>query len=368
MLQVRNLRKSFATVDGVVNVIDNVDFTVPEGHCYALLGPSGCGKTTTLRCVAGLEQADGGSITLGGTVVSDPSRGIQIPVHERPIGMVFQSYAIWPHFDVFENVAYPLRVQRPVVPKAEIQSRVMDVLALVGMDALAQRPASRLSGGQQQRVALARALVRRPKLLLLDEPLSNLDARLRDTMRHELARMIARVGVTALFVTHDQSEAFALADQVALMEHGRIAQEGAPREIYREPRASFVATFLGAANLLKGRVVSDGPVPGQRTVELRTSCAVQRIGLTLAHPVGSDVQLVLRPEDIRISRQPVPQTQALQGKVDYVSFLGAMIEYGVDVDGSMVKVMAYGTSEVAEGESVWLHVDQGRCAAFAEQA
>ncbi len=366
MLQVRHLRKSFATPEGVVNVIDDVDFHIAEGRCYALLGPSGCGKTTTLRCVAGLEQADGGSITLAGAVVSDADRGIQVPVHQRPIGMVFQSYAIWPHFDVFENVAYPLRVERPVVPKAEIQTRVMDVLALVGMETLAHRPASRLSGGQQQRVALARALVRRPKLLLLDEPLSNLDARLRDTMRHELSRMIQRAGVTALFVTHDQAEAFALADQVAVMERGRIVQEGPPREIYRRPRASFVATFLGAANLLQGRVTADGAAPGQRVVTLHTRSGNQRLQLALDHAQGRDVELVIRPEDIRLSHRPAPDGLALEGTVDYVSFLGALVEYGIDIDGTQVKVMSYGTSEIAQGQPVWLQIEGGRCAVFAD--
>ena len=194
------------------------------------------------------------SIAIGGRVVSDRRSGIFVPVHERSIGMVFQSYAIWPHLDVFENVAYPLRVQRPRVARAEIEKRVMDVLALVGMQAMARRPATRLSGGQQQRVALARAIVRRPSLLLLDEPLSNLDARLRDAMRRELATLIRQIGITALFVTHDQVEALSLADRVAVMDQGRIVQEGAPAEIYERPNNLFVARFLGAANVLAGRV------------------------------------------------------------------------------------------------------------------
>ncbi len=180
MLSVTGLTKSFATPDGPARVVDKVGFTVAEGECYALLGPSGCGKTTTLRCIAGLEPIDAGTIAIGGKVVSDPARGIFVPTHERAIGMVFQSYAIWPHFDVFVNVAYPLQVQRPRLGRQEIEARVMQVLALVGMADMARRPATRLSGGQQQRVALARAIVRRPALLLLDEPLSNLDARLRE--------------------------------------------------------------------------------------------------------------------------------------------------------------------------------------------
>ena len=202
-------------------MVDKVGFTVAEGECYALLGPSGCGKTTTLRCIAGLEPIDAGTIAIGGKVVSDPARGIFVPTHERAIGMVFQSYAIWPHFDVFVNVAYPLQVQRPRLGRQEIEARVMEVLALVGMADMARRPATRLSGGQQQRVALARAIVRRPALLLLDEPLSNLDARLREGMRKELSELIARIGITALLVTHDQAEAFAMAQRLA--DHERRA-------------------------------------------------------------------------------------------------------------------------------------------------
>ena len=237
-------------------MIDGIGFEVKEGECYALLGPSGCGKTTTLRCVAGLERADAGVIRIGREVVSDPAAGVFVPVHRRPIGMVFQSYAIWPHLDVFENVAYPLRVQRPRVAKAEISDRVMDVLRLVNMEDFVRRPATRLSGGQQQRVALARAIVRRPALLLLDEPLSNLDARLRETMRKELADLISRIGVTAMFVTHDQSEAFSLAQRIAVMDRGHIVQEGTPRQIYGRPRTPFVARFLGSANVMPGRAES----------------------------------------------------------------------------------------------------------------
>ena len=252
MLTVKGLAKSFPAVEGAVRAVDGVTFCIAQGQCYALLGPSGCGKTTILRCVAGLERADEGSIAIGGRVVSDGDSFV--PVHERPIGMVFQSYAIWPHLDVFDNVAYPLEVERPRIARAEIEKRVADVLALVGLQTMARRPATRLSGGQQQRVALARAIVRRPSLLLLDEPLSNLDARLRDSMRRELSTLIRQIGVTALFVTHDQVEALSLADRVAVMDQGRIVQEGAPADIYERPKSLFVAQFLGAANVLTGRV------------------------------------------------------------------------------------------------------------------
>ena len=259
MLEVTGLCKSFEGTQGErATVVDDVSFIVPEGQCYALLGPSGCGKTTTLRCVAGLEYADTGIVRIGGVVVSDAGAGTFMPVHERPIGMVFQSYAIWPHMDVFDNVSYPLTVQKPRLEKSEIRERTMQALALVGMQDMGDRPATRLSGGQQQRVALARAIVRRPKLLLLDEPLSNLDARLRETMRQELSDMIARIGVTALYVTHDQAEAFALAHRMAVMDQGRIVQEGEPRALYAKPATAFAASFLGAANILPGRIEEAG--------------------------------------------------------------------------------------------------------------
>ncbi len=364
MLKVEALRKSFETPEGPVNVIDGVDFSVAEGKCYVLLGPSGCGKTTTLRCIAGLEHADGGVITIAGSVVSDPARGIFVPVHERPIGMVFQSYAIWPHLDVFENVAYPLRVQRPALARAEIRERVTDVLVLVGMQAMAARPAARLSGGQQQRVALARALVRRPALLLLDEPLSNLDARLRETMRNELSEMIARVGVTALFVTHDQAEAFALADRVAMMDRGHIVQEGAPREIYAQPRAPFIATFLGAANLLDVHVAAVA-VDGRRRFEIDTPSQAHSLVLASELAPGTAAELVVRPEDLALSTQALPGVpNVLAGTVVRTSFLGGLVEYGIDVDGVLVKALAHPAIELAPGQDVWLRVDAARCTVF----
>ncbi|HEX7006822.1 MAG TPA: ABC transporter ATP-binding protein [Alphaproteobacteria bacterium] len=358
MLTVTDLVKAFPGKDGPVTVIDGVSFRVPEGQCYALLGPSGCGKTTTLRCVAGLETASSGRIEIAGTVVSDLEAGIFVPVHERPIGMVFQSYAIWPHLDVFENVAYPLRVQRPRVSRAEIEERVADVLALVGMAALARRPATQLSGGQQQRVALARALVRRPALLLLDEPLSNLDARLRVTMRNELAEMIDRVGVTALYVTHDQAEAFALADRIAVMNAGRIVQEGTPREIYARPRASFIAEFLGAANLLSGRIAE------------RSDCGVASVAIEgfggrllfeTSAPAGAPVDLVLRPEHLVVSTcKPDDDANVLAGRIDKISFLGSVIECVVATDGGpSLRAIATADVDLAEGMTVWVRATTG---------
>jgi iron(III) transport system ATP-binding protein len=346
MLTVAGLEKSFATPEGPVKVIDDVGFTVAEAQCFALLGPSGCGKTTILRCIAGLEQPDAGSIAISGKTVCDPARGVFVPVHERSIGMVFQSYAIWPHFDVFVNVAYPLQVQRPRLSRDEIEARVMEVLRLVGMESMARRPATRLSGGQQQRVALARAIVRRPALLLLDEPLSNLDARLRDTMRKELSDLIGRIGITALLVTHDQAEAFAMAHRLAIMDHGQIVQEGTSREIYAHPGNAFIARFLGAANVLRGTVEAGA------TVRLNGSGQVIELEANL--PAGTAVDVVLRPEALTIDTDLVTTSgRAIRGQVASVTFQGDSVDYAVDIGGGQpLRVIGRPHREIARGAAV----------------
>jgi iron(III) transport system ATP-binding protein len=357
MLAVTGLTKSFATPDGPARVVDNVGFAVAEGECFALLGPSGCGKTTTLRCIAGLEPIDAGTIALGGKVVSDPARGVFVPTHERAIGMVFQSYAIWPHFDVFVNVAYPLQVQRPRLSRREIEARVMQVLALVGMADMARRPATRLSGGQQQRVALARAIVRRPALLLLDEPLSNLDTRLREGMRKELSDLIARIGITALLVTHDQAEAFAMARRLAVMDNGMIVQQGTPRDIYARPRNAFIARFLGAANVLRGRIEArSGP---RATVRLERSGQAIEVATDIAQ---GEVELILRPETLTILRGAAAGT--ISGKVVSAVFHGASVEYGIDVGEVLLRVIAKPDLELARDTPVWIGLDDTSITAF----
>jgi iron(III) transport system ATP-binding protein len=237
---------------GDVVAVDRVNLSIERGEFVTLLGPSGCGKTTTLRMVAGLEQNTAGRISIGDRVVSDATAGFFVPPDHRQLGMVFQSYAIWPHMTVFDNVAYPLRIRRR--PKAEIHERVHAVLRLVEMEAYAERPAPALSGGQQQRVAIARALVFEPEVLLLDEPLSNLDARLRTQMGDEFRALQKRLGITSLYVTHDQEEAMALSDRVVVMRSGRILQVGAPEEIYQRPASRAVAAFFGSPNLLDATV------------------------------------------------------------------------------------------------------------------
>jgi iron(III) transport system ATP-binding protein len=361
MLKVADLVKTFPGRDGPTTVIDRVSFAIPNSLCFALLGPSGCGKTTTLRCVAGLEIASSGRIEIGGKVVSDTEAGIFVPVHERPIGMVFQSYAIWPHLDVFENVAFPLRVQRPRLGKAEIRDKVMEVLRLVGMEAAAERPAPLLSGGQQQRVALARAIVREPALLLLDEPLSNLDARLREAMRDELAEMIGRVGITALYVTHDQAEAFVLARRMAVMDRGRIVQEGAPRDLYARPGTPFIAGFLGAANLLRGKAEL---CQGQLHITLAKANG-QSLELNSARLDEDDVEVMIRPEDIDVIAASEGHRQnALNGLVTHVHFMGSQVECGVDIGGTQVRALAKPSDPIAEGQPVALWINPARCAVF----
>jgi iron(III) transport system ATP-binding protein len=361
MLTVTDLAKSFVTADGAVRAVAGVSFSVAQAQCYALLGPSGCGKTTILRCVAGLEQAEQGSIAIAGRVVSDD--GIFVPVHERSIGMVFQSYAIWPHLDVFDNVAYPLAVQRPRVGRAEIEKRVMDVLALVGMESMARRPATRLSGGQQQRVALARAIVRRPALLLLDEPLSNLDARLRDSMRRELSTLIRHIGITAVFVTHDQVEALSLADRVAVMDQGCLVQEGPPAEIYERPANLFVARFLGAANVLAGRI-EERDCQGRVRVALDGSS--QHLTLVAEHRPGARVDIVLRPEHLTIGASaPAQEHNCIAGRITALAFQGGSVEYEVDVGGgTSLRVLARAQADLTRGTPVWVAIDPRHIAIF----
>jgi iron(III) transport system ATP-binding protein len=345
-----------------VKAADDVTFRIADAQCYALLGPSGCGKTTVLRCIAGLEQAERGRIEIGNRVVSDAAANAFVPVHERSIGMVFQSYAIWPHLDVFENVAYPLRVRRPRLSRDEIASRVMDVLALVGMERMGDRPAPRLSGGQQQRVALARAIVRRPTLLLLDEPLSNLDARLRESMRKELSQLMRQIGITALFVTHDQVEALSIADRVAVMNEGRIVQEGTPAEIYQRPNSLFVARFLGAANVLPGRV--------ERRDHDKALVVLDGVGHKLvlvgACQAGELVDVVLRPEHLVLSTAlPADSLNTIPGKVASLAFQGGNVEYDIDLEGG-ARLRAHALSPVLAqaGQAVWIRIDAARCLVF----
>src|SRR5262245_21690530 len=287
-LEVTELCKAFTTGSAAV---DGISFSVPSGEIVVLLGPSGCGKTTTLRCVAGLEHASAGRIRIGNRLVSSPAEGVMVPPRLREIGMVFQSYAVWPHMTVEQNVAYPLRYRR--VARPEIVRKVGEVLDLVGLSEYAQRPVVALSGGQMQRVALARSLVYGPQLLLLDQPLSNLDAQLRLRLRDDLRRIIKQAGVTALYVTHDQAEAVVLGDRIGVMRDGKLLQMAAADQIYNRPADLFVARFTGASNLLCGRVLA-------RSGEFGTVQADAGLHMTvlLAPGIasGQPVKIAVRPE------------------------------------------------------------------------
>jgi ABC-type Fe3+/spermidine/putrescine transport system ATPase subunit len=355
-----HVRKSF----GDVLAVDGIELSVGDGEMVTLLGPSGCGKTTTLRMIAGLEVPDGGRIGIGEMAVFDGVRGLNVAPELRNLGMVFQSYAIWPHMTVAENVAYPLRMRR--VPRAESRRLVEGVLAQVGLAGLGGTPATNLSGGQQQRVALARALVFEPQVLLLDEPLSNLDAKLREHMRFELRIMQRRLGVTALYVTHDQEEALTLSDRVVVMSAGRIEQMGTPSEIYERPATRFVAEFIGKANFLEVNGIARGAdggaeVPletGSGRVPLRIPAGQVREREGAANGAGS---LFIRPEKIRIAAAGEGDAGGdearIPGRVLGRAYLGDHAEYLIGIrEGVDVRVPAPVENDWAEGAAVDLAI------------
>ncbi len=321
-----NLVKTFASRGGAgeVNAVNGVSLEIKQGDLVTLLGPSGCGKTTTLRLIAGFEFPTGGQILLDGKQIND------LPPHKRDMSMVFQSYAIFPHLSVFENIAYGLNVQR--LPRDEIKQRVARVLELVELTGLENRAPNQLSGGQQQRVALARALVMEPKVLLMDEPLSNLDAKLREQMRTEIRRIQRRLGITSVYVTHDQVEAMTLSDQVVVMNRGQIDQIGPPDEIYRRPRTRFVADFIGRANFVEATVRDRQD--GHLIVDVLGTT------LTAAAPaagfgIGQPATLVVRPEMVEIN----PSQPAVTGIVRRAAYLGNLIEYDIEAGGQLLSVV-----------------------------
>ena len=345
-ITIENLRLQY----GQTTAIDDMNLEISDRESVVLLGKSGCGKTTTMRCIAGLEQPTTGRITIGDTVVFDAERGINLPPNKRSVGMVFQSYAVWPHMTVFQNVAYSLKLQK--ISKAEIEQRVMETLALVGLEDFAQRGASLLSGGQMQRVALARSLVMRPSVLLLDEPLSNLDARLRDRLRIELRDLQLRLGLTTVYVTHDQQEAFALADRIALMQGGVIVQMDEPSAMYHEPRSSSIAHFLGVANV-HPVTVRDGHHVLEGTDLVVTSSQSAAAG-------ADDLSACIRSEDVRMSAEGAAGANSWPGTVRVSSFQGGSVRYAVELAGGIEVdvVVTTGASRRFEvGESVWLTVD-----------
>jgi ABC-type Fe3+/spermidine/putrescine transport system ATPase subunit len=351
-VSVRGLSKEYTGTNA--RAVDDISFDVDEGELLVLLGPSGCGKTTTLRMVAGLEEPDDGEVWFGSALVSSAARNMFMPIEKRNIGMVFQSYAIWPHMSVFENVAYPLRVRR--VSKRLIEERVQKALAVVGLEGLERRQATHLSGGQQQRVALARAIVFEPRILLLDEPLSNLDAKLRVHMRGELKSVQAATGITTIFVTHDQSESMALADRIVVMNRGRIEQVGTPADVYERPRTRFVNEFVGSINVLPGVVTA---IEGTRVSMVSGGYDIEgHLAADLRLAPGDRVSATIRPERLVIlPEQSTPATNRWPAQVAAAAYYGDHREYELDIGERLVKVNAPPNVDFGKGERVVVSCD-----------
>jgi ABC-type Fe3+/spermidine/putrescine transport system ATPase subunit len=343
---------------GDATAVDGVGFSVRHGELVTLLGPSGCGKTTTLRAIAGLEKPSGGSITLDGLTMYSAEARRNVPTEKRGVSMVFQSYAIWPHMSVFENVAYGLRVRR--LPREEVRRQVDRALQLVQMQAFADRAATRLSGGQQQRVAVARAIAFSPEVVLFDEPLSNLDAKLRAEMRVELRELQRQLSFTAVYVTHDQEEALAISDQVIVMNTGRIEQIGTPQQIYDRPGTKFVADFVGSANLLPGRVAA-GTAQGN-TVRFDTKAGTS-LRVTTSAPVnGSEDTVALRASYVNLSTQAQPgMVNAVPGRIQRRLFHGDFNEYVVAWPEGQLIVRRPPTETFSEGSDVVLWFGAEHC-------
>ena len=348
---------------GEAVAVDGVSFRVRRGEHLTLLGPSGCGKTTTLRAIAGLERPTSGEIRIDGRPVYSSIRKINLPPEQRELSMVFQSYAIWPHMTVADNVAYGLTLRK--VPREEVRRRVDEVLGMVRLDGLGDRPASRLSGGQQQRVALARSIAFNPKALLLDEPLSNLDAKLRAQMRVELRELQQAIDVTSIYVTHDQEEALAISDRIIVMNGGLIEQEGTPGDIYDRPRTRFVADFIGASNIVLGQVE---PASSNGHIALRTEtggallqCAPPVSSPTAAAPAGAAAISIrtVYPEILR--QRPADDLNVWPGRIERRVFLGDAVQYFVSWAGGTLSIRTLPLNLFEEGEAVFVHVDPRYC-------
>src|SRR4030043_2006663 len=358
-IEIRNLFKRY----NKVTAVNRIQLEVEQGEILTLLGPSGCGKTTALRCIAGLEKPEEGDVIIDGKPMF--SQGF-VPPSKREIGMVFQNYAVWPHMKVFDNMAYGLKIQK--LPKNIIKKKVAETLESLGLTGLEGRFPGQLSGGQQQRVALARALVGNPKVLLLDEPLSNLDAKPREKMRLEIKSLVRRRGITSVYVTHDQAEAMVISDRIVVMEKGNIVQIGSPHEIYEKPATRFVADFIGTMNFIPGDVVK--VLPGTNEVYVRTEFS----GKILCRSTGGDVtspgQKVyasIRPEDVEVFAEP-PQTgeNLFKGTIAHKAYLGNFLFLFVNINGTMIRVQAPYQLPQEEGRELYLSLNPQKCMVLPE--
>ncbi|MFU8872716.1 ABC transporter ATP-binding protein [Micromonospora sp. SL4-19] len=372
MLEISNLIKSYpgekakksGSQGARVFAINNVNLQVQQGEMFTLLGPSGCGKTTTLRSIAGLEHPDSGHISVKGRTLFQAGKGartVNVAANRRGLGMVFQSYAIWPHMSVFDNVAFPLQVkprsERP--GKADIEQRVHRVLEVMELRQYADRQATKLSGGQQQRLALARALVIEPELLLLDEPLSNLDAKLRESLRYELKRLQRELGITSIYVTHDQIEALSLSSNIAVMRAGEVVQLGRPRDIYENPTSKFVAEFIGSSNFIHGDVVNR---TGDNYV-VDTAEGQLHLASSAEVPTGTEVSVSIRPETVDLTTQrPADLQNVLEGTVGTRAFLGDAVDHLVNVGKLEIRVRSLPNLSIEAGTKVFVKLPADKLA------
>jgi iron(III) transport system ATP-binding protein len=356
LINIRGLEKSFRTRQGRVDALRSINLEVGEGEFCVLLGPSGCGKTTTLRCVAGLERPDNGEIEIAGELVNSATRRIYVPTERRDLGMVFQSYAIWPHMNVFQNVAFPLTQGHKRFAKTDVANKVRTALKRVQLDGLEDRPATDLSGGQQQRVAMARAMVTEPKILLMDEPLSNLDARLREQMRVELRKITKSIGVTTLYVTHDQAEALSLGDRVCVMNAGEILQIASPNEVYARPANLFVAQFVGEMNFFDGKVAGAGHV--ESPFGLIAACLPSGVS------DGAAVTLAIRPEHVKVSPSSSYGIAGNVGKVTSRNYLGDAALAEVEINGVTLLAKLAGDMDLIVGQNACVELPAHRWHVF----
>lgn len=355
-IQIEGLCKNYVSDGKSFRALDNINLTIPTNQFFTLLGPSGCGKTTLLRCIVGLETPDEGEIRIGGNVVWSKAKGIAVPPEKRGLGMVFQTYAIWPHMTVFDNIAYPLQVRGE--RKEVIREKVARTLKFVQLEGVEQRSATKLSGGQQQRVALARALVAEPKVILFDEPLSNLDAKLREETRKELRQFLNELDITAVYVTHDRVEALALSDSIAVMRSGKIVETGSPQKIYFNADHRFVADFLGRANQISATVTK------QENGLTVVDCGLGTIQCQARElEPGAEATLCIRPEFVRVTDQATTATgqNTFRGTIASLEFVGEVYEAEILSGRERLLARIDPDVQVTEGDTVSISLNPAHC-------